>query len=198
MTLRLAVLASGSGSNLQAILDACACRRIDAEVVAVVSDRPEARALERATTAGVGLVQCLARSDGQDRREWDRGLADVVASASPDWVVLAGFMRVLSSAFLDRFANRVVNLHPALPGELPGTRAIERAFTEFQGGHRTRTGVMVHLVPDEGVDNGPVLAAREVPMFADDTIDTLAARMHENEHQLLVETLARLTEEVPA
>lgn len=198
MTARLAVLVSGSGSNLQAILDACATGRLDAQVVAVVSDQPEAYGLSRAQEAGVVTVRCFPRTKGVDRRAWDAGLADIVAGASPDWVVLAGFMRVLSSSFLDVFSNRVINLHPALPGEFHGTKAIERAYEEFRAGQRTGTGVMVHLVPDEGVDNGPVLATREVPIHIDDTIETLAARMHETEHQLLVETLARLTEEVPA
>lgn len=196
MTARLAVLVSGSGSNLQAVLDACATKRLDAEVVAVVSDRADAFALERARHAGVVTVQCFPRNQDVDRRVWDGGLAEVVAATSPDWVVLAGFMRLLSSSFLDRFAHRVVNLHPALPGQLPGTNAIERAFEEFQAGLRTTTGVMVHFVPDEGVDNGPVLAAREVAIRSDDTIETLAERIHLIEHQLLVETLARLTEEV--
>jgi phosphoribosylglycinamide formyltransferase 1 len=90
------------------------------------------------------------------------------------------------------FPGRVVNLHPAFPGELPGTRAIERAFEQHQAGRRTHTGVMVHLVPDEGVDDGPVLASTQVPIRPDDTFDTLAERVHAAEHHLLVETLRTL------
>ncbi len=91
--------------------------------------------------------------------------AKLAASYQPDWIVLAGWMRVLSSAFLDCFPQRVINLHPALPGTFPGTHAIERAFEAYQRGEIDRTGVMVHLVPDEGVDNGPVLAQAEVVPF---------------------------------
>ncbi len=196
--MRLAVLASGAGSNLQAILDACGADVLDATVVAVVSDRPEALALGRAANAGVPLVAAHPRGPQVtfDRRDWDSSLADIVSSASPDWVVLAGFMRVLTSAFLDRFPGRVINLHPARPGELAGTDAIARAFDEFRAGRRSSTGVMVHLVPDEGVDDGPVLALEDVPILASDTVDTLAARMHAVEHRLLIRTLTHLPREV--
>ncbi len=196
--MRLAVLASGSGSNLQAILDACASQALDASVVAVVSDRPEAQALVRARDAGVPVVAAHPRGprEGFDRREWDTSLADIVSSTSPDWVVMAGFMRVLTSAFLDCFPGRVINLHPARPGELAGTNAIARALDEFHAGRRTSTGVMVHLVPDEGVDDGPVLAVEDVPIFASDTVGTLAARMHAVEHRLLISTLTHLPREV--
>jgi formyltetrahydrofolate-dependent phosphoribosylglycinamide formyltransferase len=191
MATRIAVLASGSGSNLQAILDACAAGALPAEVVAVVSDRPEATALVRAATAGVPAIP-LARASGEARADYDTRLADAVAAHDPDLVVLAGWMRILTMAFLGRFPDRVVNLHPALPGELPGTHAIERAWQEALAGARTRTGVMVHLVPDEGVDAGPVLASAEVPILPDDTLDTLTARVHTTEHRLLVSTLADL------
>ncbi len=191
MATRIAVLASGSGSNLQAVLDSCAAGALPAEVVAVVSDRPEATALLRAATAGVPAIP-LARSAGEARADYDTRLADVVAAHDPDLVVLAGWMRLLTMAFLGRFPDRVVNLHPALPGELPGTHAIERAWQEALAGHRARTGVMVHLVPDEGVDAGPVLASAEVPILPDDTLDTLTARVHTTEHRLLVSTLADL------
>jgi phosphoribosylglycinamide formyltransferase-1 len=106
--------------------------------------------------------------------------------------VLAGWMRILTMNFLSRFDHRVINLHPALPGELPGTHAIERALEEAQAGRRARTGVMVHLVPDEGVDDGPVLATAEVPIHPSDTLDSLAERVHDTEHSLLVSTLAGL------
>ncbi|RMH86141.1 MAG: hypothetical protein D6683_00925, partial [Actinomyces sp.] len=116
---RLVVLASGRGSNLQAILDAVAAGRLDARVVLVVSNVADAGALERARRAGVAtaLVEAPPPAPGEDRRAarraYDRRLAEVVARAAPDWVVLAGWMRILSSAFLDRFPDRVVNLHPA-------------------------------------------------------------------------------------
>ena len=188
---RIVVLASGSGSNLQAVIDGCINDVIDADVVGVVSNRPDAYALTRAADAGID-AKLVARQDEEVRRHYDTRLAGAVASFEPDWVVLAGWMRILTSDFLDRFAGRVINLHPALPGELPGTRAIERAWDEAVAGERTASGVMVHLVPDEGVDDGPVLASQVVPVDASGTLDAFAAAVHDTEHQLLVATLAGL------
>jgi formyltetrahydrofolate-dependent phosphoribosylglycinamide formyltransferase len=188
---RLVVLASGNGTNLQAIIDACADGRLPARIVAVVSDQADAHALARAGAAGIPAVH-VGRHAGEPRPEYDARLADVVAGFGPDVVVLAGWMRILTMSFLGWFPDRVVNLHPALPGELPGVRAIERAFDEARSGARTQTGVMVHLVPDEGVDAGPVLGTATVPIHPDDTLESLTARVHRAEHELLVTTLATL------
>lgn len=188
---RLVVLASGSGSNLQAVLDACADSRLRADVVAVVSDRADAFALRRAADAGVPSVHVGRQSD-ETRAHYDARLADVVAGFGPDIVVLAGWMRILTMGFLGWFPERVVNLHPALPGDLPGTDAIARAWQEAMAGERTRTGVMVHLVPDEGVDDGPVLASEPVDIRPDDTFESLTDRIHAVEHRLLVEALRSL------
>jgi phosphoribosylglycinamide formyltransferase 1 len=194
MTARIVVLASGSGTNLQAIIDACALGTLDAEVVAVVSDQAEAYALERARLHHIPAV-VLPRIEGQERADYDQHLSKAVVEHQPHWIVLAGFMRLLSATFLNHFPNKVVNLHPALPGDLPGTHAIERAFAQHLIGLRTESGVMVHLVPDEGVDDGPVLATATVPLQADDTLETFSARVHETEHRLLIETLTALTKE---
>jgi formyltetrahydrofolate-dependent phosphoribosylglycinamide formyltransferase len=185
---RLVVLASGNGSNLQAVLDACANGELPAQVVAVVSDTSTAFALQRAATAGVPSVH-VGRHDGETRRDYDARLADVVAGFAPDLVVLAGWMRILTSDFLGWFPDRVINLHPARPGELPGTNAIERAWQQAMAGERTATGVMVHLVPDEGVDDGPVLATEDIPIRPDDTLESLHDRVHAVEHRLLVDTI---------
>jgi phosphoribosylglycinamide formyltransferase-1 len=101
-------------------------------------------------------------------------------------------MRILSSSFLSSFPNRVVNLHPALPDTFPGTHAIERAFEAYQRGEIKHTGIMVHLVPDEGVDNGPVLATEIIPVNKDDTLETLETRVHKVEHRILVQTIKTL------
>lgn len=188
----IVVLISGNGSNLQAILEACASGELNAQVAAVVSNKRDAFGLERAQRANVPAIVKPKPKD-QDRRVYDAELAELVASYQPDWVVLAGWMRVLSSAFLDRFPQRVVNLHPALPGTFPGTHAIERAYEAYRAGTITQTGVMVHLVPDEGVDDGPVLAQAIVPIDPDDTLESLEARIHAVEHRLLVDTLKSLT-----
>ena len=105
---------------------------------------------------------------------------------------LAGWMHILSMNFLGRFSNRVINLHPALPGQFAGTHAIERAFTAYQEGQIPHTGIMVHLVPDEGVDDGPVLASEIVPILPDDTLESLQTRIHAAEHRVLVDTIGRL------
>ncbi len=188
---RLVILASGSGSNAQAIIDACATGLLPAEVMAVVSDHGDAKALVRADTAGLPAVH-VGRRTGESRADYDARLADIVTGFDPDWVVLAGWMRVLTLNFLGWFPGMVVNLHPALPGELPGLHAVARAHAEAEAGTRTRTGVMVHLVPDEGVDVGPVLATAEVPIYPADTLDELEQRVHAVEHLLLVETLRNL------
>ncbi len=188
---RLVVLASGNGSNAQAIIDACASGMLPAEVMAVVSDHRDARVLARAVGAGLPAVHVGRRTD-ETRADYDARLADIVTGFDPDWVVLAGWMRVLTLNFLGWFPGMVVNLHPALPGELPGMHAIERAHAEAKAGTRRRTGVMVHLVPDEGVDAGPVLATAEVPILAEDTLEDLEQRVHSVEHSLLVDTLKTL------
>ncbi len=197
MRSRLAVLVSGSGSNLQAILDACSSGRIAADVVLVVSNRRDAYALHRAADAGVATAYHPLkpfRDAGRTRVDYDAALAEIVAAVEPDWVVMAGWMHVLSPAFLDRFPARVVNLHPALPGAFPGAHAIDDALAAFQRGEIDGTGVMVHLVPDAGVDDGPVLAAAEVPILGGDTVGSLADRIHHVEHALLVDVLVGLVD----
>ena len=187
----IVVLISGNGSNLQAILDACVSGELNAQVVAVISNKREAFGLERAQRANVPAI-VKPKPKELDRRVYDAELAEIVAAYQPDWVVLAGWMRVLSSVFLDRFPQRVVNLHPALPGIFPGTHAIDRAYEAYRVGEITHTGVMVHLVPDEDVDDGPVLAQEIVPINPDDTLEALEARIHAVEHRLLVNTLKSL------
>ncbi len=188
---RLVVLISGGGSNLQAILDACASGLLPAQVAAVISNKAEAFGLERARKAGVPAL--VFPKDKQILRgEYDARLSELVQSFQPDYVVLAGWMRLLSMNFLGHFPGRVVNLHPALPGTFPGTDAIARAYTAYQRGEIRQTGVMVHLVPDEGVDNGPLLAQEVVPIEEGDTLETLEARIHAVEHRLLVDTLRKL------
>lgn len=188
---RLVVMISGSGSNLQAILDGCASGRLPATVAAVFSNRVEAYGLVRAKQAGVPAV-VFPKDKATDRREYDNQLARAVLVYQPDWVVLAGWMRLLSANFLNAFPGRVINLHPALPGTFPGTHAIERALQAYRSGEIAHTGAMVHLVPDEGVDSGPVLAQAVVPILPGDNPETLEARVHQQEHALLVNTLEML------
>lgn len=185
---RIVVLISGNGSNLQALIDSVASGNIDAGIVAVVSNNPDAYGLTRAARAGIpteimDLKEVLA--DGGNRTAFDVELAGLVASYEPDLVVLAGWMLVLSEAFLDHFADRVINLHPALPGTFAGTHAIERAHTAFGRGEITETGVMVHRVIPE-VDAGPVIIKEAVPISPGESVDELEERIHNVEHRLIV------------
>ena len=191
MTVRLVVLISGSGSNLQAILDACASGELPATVVSVISNKADAYGLVRAKNVGVEAIHCAKQGD-ESRNEYDARLAELVATKQPDYVILAGWMRILTSSFLNQFPNRVVNLHPALPGMFPGTHAIERAYEAYQRGDIDHTGAMVHLVPDEGVDNGPVLDQQEIHFQPDESLERFEARVHEVEHKLLVNTLKKV------
>jgi len=191
MPSRLLILISGNGSNLQAILDACKSGELDATVVSVISNKAEAYGLIRARNAGVESIY-FSKLENESRQKYDSRLAGYVTTQLPDYIILAGWMRIFSSSFLSHFPNRVINLHPALPEMFPGTHAIERAYQAYQRGEIKHTGVMIHLVPDEGVDNGPVLATEIVPIFADDTLESLETRVHKTEHELLIKTLKEL------
>jgi phosphoribosylglycinamide formyltransferase-1 len=191
MTSRLVVLISGNGSNLQAILDACENKELPASVVAVFSNNADAYGLVRAHNAGVKAIH-FPKLESESRRDYDARLAEDILTYAPNYIVLAGWMRILTSAFLSHFPNRVINLHPALPGTFPGTYAIERAYAAHQKGEIEHTGVMVHLVPDEGVDDGPVLATQKIEFIANESLEDFNIRVHKVEHQILVETLKDL------
>lgn len=190
-------MVSGNGSNLQAILDACSSGSLNAEVTAVVSNKSDVFALQRADAAGVPAVH-VGLQQGEDRADYDARLADVVAGFGPDLIVLAGWMRLLTTSFLGWFPDRVINLHPALPGEFPGIRAIERAWDQASAGDRKTTGVMVHLVPDAGVDDGPVLATATINIASTGTFEEFENMVHNVEHRLLVDTLIQLCSKSPA
>jgi len=186
---RIVVLASGGGTNCQALIDACHEGQLDAEVVAVVTNNAQAGVLDRAAAAGVASYIVEHRgSDPDARRAADERLIDLVTSLEPDLVVLAGWMRILGAVVGQAFP--MINLHPAKPGEFPGIRSIERAYTAWQQGDVQESGVMVHWVPDDGVDVGPVIATRPVAFSHGDSLADFEARMHAVEHQLIVEATA--------
>lgn len=196
---RLAVLISGNGTNLQAVLDACASEELPAKVVAVISNRRAAYGLVRAERAEVPALYRPLKpytDSGRARVDYDRDLAHVVASYDPDLVVLAGWMHVLSPAFIDRFPGRLINLHPALPGTFTGTHAIERAYAAYQRGEIEHSGVMVHHVVAE-VDAGPVIDSAIVPILPGELLDDFEARMHEHERLALVRAIKRVLSQLP-
>jgi phosphoribosylglycinamide formyltransferase-1 len=185
-TLSLGVLVSGNGSNLQAILDAIARGALDARVKLVVSNRADAGALERARRAGVPAV-VFSHRDFPSREAFDERVVASLREHGVEWVALAGFMRVLSPVFFAAFAERTLNIHPSLLPSFPGTHAIRQALV-----HGVKvTGCTVHWVTP-GVDSGPIVAQRAIPVFEQDSEETLAERMHQAEHQLFVEALVDL------
>lgn len=193
---RIAVLVSGFGSNLQAVLDAVDGNELPGvEVALVLSNRKSAFGIQRAIRHGVPVVYFpLApyHRTGRSRSDYDADLAAIITAFGVSWVVLAGWMHVLGDAFLRQFPSQVVNLHPALPGMFPGTHAIERAFQAYGRAEIAHTGLMVHLVPDPEVDAGPVVLQQVVPIHSSDSLEELEERMHAAEHRLLVQALHRL------
>jgi phosphoribosylglycinamide formyltransferase-1 len=181
-TFKLVVLASGSGTNLQAILDRLHGRE-GIEVVGVGSDKREAGALDRARGAGV-TTAVFPREGYPDREARDSAMGDWIEARGADLVVLAGYMQLLSPAFVARFRGRAVNIHPALQPAFPGLDAIGQALA---AGVEV-TGVSVHFV-DEGVDTGPVIVQREVPVPANRDRETLEAAIHATEHELYPEAI---------
>ena len=178
---RIAVLASGRGSNLQAILDAIANGGLDAEVVGVFSDKPGCEALFR-----VDEARRWSRDAGSyaERAEFDADLADAVAAAKPDWIVCAGYMRILGEGFVARFAGRTLNIHPSLLPKHRGLRTHARALKAGDAEH----GASVHFVVPE-LDAGAVIAQAVVPVLEGDDADSLAERVLAREHPLLLATL---------
>ncbi len=190
--LRLGVLASGRGSNFASILDAIDAGECPAEVVILVSDRPEAQALARARAHAIPTA-VVEPADYPDRETYDLEVVERLRAAGVQLVVLAGYMRIVTPAFLAAFPGRVVNIHPALLPAFPGLHA-QRQALEY--GVKV-SGCTVHFV-DEGVDTGPIILQRAVEVRDDDTEESLSARILEQEHQLYPEAIRRIARgEVP-
>jgi len=181
--LPIAVLVSGSGTNLQAILDAAAAPGYAAAVVAVISDRPGVRALERAETAGVPTA-VVPWDESADRHAFTEACCDVAAGLGAEALVLAGFMRILAPVAVTRFPRRILNTHPALLPAFPGAHAVPQALA-----HGVKlTGVTIHFV-DEEVDHGPIIYQEAVEVFAGDTEDDLRRRIQAVEHRCYPEAI---------
>lgn len=179
---RVVVLVSGSGTNLQSLIDGVHEGPEPIEIVRVVSSAPGVRALDRAGAAGIPTA--VVELSGEDRAERDRRLVDAVEEARPDLVVLAGWMSILTGVFLDHFRDRVINLHPSLLPAFPGLHAIEQAL---DWGVRY-TGVTVHYA-EEVVDAGPPVLQRPVPVLDGDTVETLTQRIRAVEHEIVPEAV---------
>ncbi|MBD9657960.1 MULTISPECIES: phosphoribosylglycinamide formyltransferase [Pantoea] len=175
---KLVVLISGNGSNLQSILDACASGRINGSVAAVFSNKASAFGLTRAREANVPS-HALAASDFADREAFDRQLMQEIDAYAPDLVVLAGYMRILSSAFVAHYHDRLVNIHPSLLPKYPGLHTHRQALENGDEEH----GTSVHFVTDE-LDGGPIILQARVPVFAGDSEDEISARVQNQEHAI--------------
>lgn len=181
-TFRIVILASGSGTLAQAIIDAVASGVLEAEIVALISDQPTAPALTRAQSAG---IETFTVAMLPERRDWDREMQTLVGALSSDLVVSAGFMRILAPTFVAKF--KVINSHPALLPKYPGAHAVRDALVDGA----TVTGTTIHWV-DAGVDTGEVIAQQEVEILGSDTEDSLHERIKIAERQLLVQTITGL------
>jgi len=186
---RIVVLISGHGSNLQALIDAQQRNELGGgQIVAVISNRAEAYGLKRAQQANIP-AEHLSHRDFTEREAFDAALMTRIDAYAPDLVVLAGFMRILTPAFVRHFAGKMVNIHPSLLPKYPGLHTHARALEAGDSEH----GATVHFVT-ENVDEGPIILQSRVPVLADDTADTLQQRVHEIEHQLYPRAVRMLCE----
>lgn len=176
--MKFAVLASGNGSNLQAIIKAVKAKQIKATLQVVFSDKPTAFALERARKAGIEAL-CLSPKEFPTREAFDEQVLGLLKAREIDFVVLAGYMRILSPLFIEAYRNKILNIHPSLLPAFKGGSAIKDAY---QFGVKV-TGVTVHIA-DEEVDHGPIIAQAPVEILANDSLDYLTERIHEVEHKL--------------
>lgn len=186
--LRLGVLASGRGSNLQSIMDAAASGKIDAEVVVVISDNEGALALERARKAGIP-AEFVDPRKFSSKEHYETVLVQILKHCGVDLVCLAGYMRLVGRVMLEAFPNKIMNIHPALLPSFPGLHGQEQALeygVKF-------SGCTVHFV-DEGIDTGPIIIQAVVPVLEDDTVDTLSARILEQEHRIYPEAIQLFAE----
>lgn len=181
---RLGVLISGRGSNLKAIIDAIAAKRLDAEIAIVISNVADAPGLEHARAAGIE-TEVISHRGHASREDYDRVLVRILRERGVVLVCLAGFMRLLSPYFVDAFPNRILNIHPSLLPKYPGLHPQQQALDAGA----TVSGATVHFV-NKDLDAGPIVLQREVPVLPGDTADTLAARILEVEHDLYPDAIA--------
>lgn len=186
--IRLVVLISGNGSNLQAIIDDIANNNLPAQVVAVISNKADAYGLERAKKAGIDQ-RIISHKDFSNREQYDLALKELIDSYHPDLIILAGFMRILSNEFVEHFLNKMMNIHPSLLPKYKGLNTHQRAIDAGDKKH----GCSVHFVTPE-LDDGPVILQATVDIEENDTAETLAARVHQQEHIIYPEAIRLFAE----
>lgn len=186
---RLVILISGRGSNMQSIIRAIDAGELSAEIAAVISNRPDAAGLQTAQAAGIS-TQSINHREFDSREAFDQQLASVIDSYQPDFVVLAGFMRILTPAFVQHFAGKLINIHPSLLPKFKGLHTHQRAIEAGEQEH----GASVHFVTAE-LDDGPVILQARVPVMTDDTPESLAARVLVEEHKLYPDAIKLLIQQ---
>lgn len=191
MTYKLLVFISGEGTNLQAIIDACTNQIIDAEIVAVISNKSTAYGLKRAQNAGIKTHYTPYISSKINRNDYDKSLSNIVNNIKHDLIILAGWMHILGLNFLSNINTPVINLHPALPGQFPGKDAIKSAYDNFKLGKVNKTGIMVHYVVEE-IDAGEVIETLEVPIYKNDTEEILRHRIRYYEKFILIHGIQKV------
>lgn len=186
MSKKIAVLASGRGTDLQSLIDAVAAGKLEAEIALVMTDKPNVMALERAEKAGIKNI-CINRKECADQRDFEEKMVAELRKAQVEFVILAGFMRILSSYFVNEFKHKIVNIHPSLLPSFGGAHAHRDVLA-----YGTKvSGCTIHFV-DEGMDSGPIIMQAAVPVLDDDTEETLGARVLKEEHKLFPQAVQLL------
>lgn len=188
--MRVAIFASGNGTNFEVLTNHFQAGDIPGKLALLFCNHPDAPVMKRAKRLGVPAESFTVKSCG-GKEEYEKRLLGVLQQYQIDFIILAGYLRVVGPTILDHYEHRIVNLHPAWLPEYPGLHSIERAFND----HRKQTGVTVHYI-DSGLDSGPIIAQRHVPILPDDTVDRLEARVHETEHQLYSEAVKQVLTEL--
>ena len=188
--MRVAIFASGNGTNFEVLTNHFQKGDIPGKLALLFCNHPDAPVMERAKRLGVPAESFTVKSCG-GKEEYEKQVLKLLQKYQIDFIILAGYLRVVGPTILDHYDHRIVNLHPAWLPEYPGLHSIERAFND----HKKQTGVTVHYI-DSGLDSGPIITQRHVPILADDTVDTLEARVHETEHQLYPEAVKQVLTEL--
>lgn len=186
---RLVILISGRGSNMRSIVEAAKTGELNVDIAAVISNRPDAAGLEFAQQAGI-KTEVIDHKSYDSREAFDQAMASAIDNFQPAFVILAGFMRILTAEFVEHYANRLINIHPSLLPKFKGLHTHERAIESGEKEH----GASVHFVTAQ-LDDGPVILQAKVPVFSDDDADTLAARVLEQEHLLYPAAIKKLVSE---
>lgn len=187
--MRIAVFASGNGSNFQAIAEAIASKQVDATLCFLFCDNPKAYVIERAKKMGIPF-KVFSPKNYENRAAYESELLQQLELNAVDLIVLAGYMRIIGPTLLMAYANRILNIHPSLLPSFPGKSSIQDAFEA----NEKETGVTVHVV-DEGVDTGPIIAQEKVAILPEDTVDSLEARIHQVEHRLFPQVIQKVIED---